>query len=84
MLGNAPVIAQKAPFSPTELVFSCASAIACNATTKNLDVTVLCDDNVPELVLGDSRRLAQILHNFANNSVKFTDEGVPPFHLFIT
>ncbi len=48
---------------------------ATRAHEKNLRLLVDMDATVPEWVRGDVTRLRQILLNFINNAIKFTDEG---------
>ena len=45
------------------------------ADAKGLELLVAVEAGLPERMVGDSIRISQILINFANNAVKFTDGG---------
>ena len=45
------------------------------ATAKGLELVFDVAADVPEVLVGDAMRLSQILINYANNAVKFTDHG---------
>jgi two-component system sensor histidine kinase/response regulator len=45
------------------------------ASAKALELIFEVDSNVPRLMVGDPLRIGQILVNYGNNAVKFTDEG---------
>ena len=46
-----------------------------NTQKKGIALKLEVEDDVPEVLLGDSARLTQILNNLVSNAVKFTDKG---------
>ncbi len=46
-----------------------------NAFEKNLEINVFCNTDIPETLIGDTTKLKQVLNNFVNNSIKFTEKG---------
>ncbi|MGC4076319.1 MAG: ATP-binding protein [Rubrivivax sp.] len=61
-------------FSLRELVSRCTEQIAERAAAKSLALKVDLDDT-PDVLRGDSMRLAQALLNLLSNAVKFTERG---------
>jgi len=57
------------------MVQSIVSSMQYKATEKGIYLKYTVDEAVPDLVIGDSARLIQILLNLAGNSVKFTEKG---------
>ena len=53
------------------------------ALNKNLDLTCSIDPAIPSILMGDPRRLGQILINFIGNAIKFTTKGKIIVKLFI-
>ncbi|MCD4729969.1 MAG: tetratricopeptide repeat protein, partial [Bacteroidales bacterium] len=45
------------------------------AQQKKLYITSETENNIPEIIRGDSTRLSQVLVNLVNNALKFTDKG---------
>jgi two-component system sensor histidine kinase/response regulator len=52
-----------------------ASLVVERAAAKGLEVIIAIDEAVPMQLVGDPLRIGQVLINFANNSVKFTEAG---------
>ena len=63
------------PFSISELLTNITSLFRVKAEQKNLTFFSQITDSLPELVLGDERKLRQVLINLIGNAVKFTEKG---------
>jgi PAS domain S-box-containing protein len=64
--------------TPFKLAFSITSTMHLFETKiqeKNLELITNYDANIPEVLLGDSIRLNQIILNLVSNAVKFTNKG---------
>jgi len=62
-------------FSIDQLIDKAVDLVWDKAAAKGLQVNVEIDSKIPNVLLGDSLRLGQILINFCANAVKFTDQG---------
>ena len=63
------------PFSLAAMVQEVDSVISVLAQTKGLDFDLICEDEMPDMLLGDKERIVQIIINLTGNAVKFTDKG---------
>jgi PAS domain S-box-containing protein len=63
------------PFSPAELLERVITTMSVLAEKKKLTLLHKVAPNLPETLLGDSKRLQQILINLTGNAIKFTTEG---------
>ena len=50
-------------------------SLSLRAGSKNLELAFHIDSGVPEYIVGDPRRLRQIIVNLVGNAIKFTNEG---------
>ena len=66
---------ENADFDIEKLLDNASSLIADKAHAKNLELVIDIAPDVPTHLVGDSLRLGQILLNYANNAVKFTEKG---------
>ena len=62
-------------FELDKVLRNLANLISEKANEKGLELVFDIDQNVPKSLKGDSLRLSQILINYGNNAVKFTNEG---------
>ncbi|WP_374604823.1 PAS domain S-box protein [Niveibacterium sp.] len=62
-------------FELEKVLDNVANLIAEKATAKGLELVFDVDKTVPETLRGDPLRVSQILINYANNAVKFTETG---------
>ncbi|MES2825161.1 MAG: response regulator [Pseudomonadota bacterium] len=62
-------------FSLDELLHSLATIMSVNASDKNLELAIGIEPDVPQVFIGDSHRLQQVLVNLVTNAIKFTEQG---------
>jgi len=62
-------------FELEKVLDSLAYLIAAKTFAKGLDLIFDVDKNVPPKLIGDPLRLEQILINYSNNAIKFTEQG---------
>ncbi|WP_348112861.1 response regulator [Rhodoferax sp.] len=66
---------ERAPFELDSALQNVVNLIAEKASAKGLELICEVGANVPPHLLGDPLRLGQILINYANNAIKFTERG---------
>ena len=66
---------EHAPFELDSALQNVVNLISEKASAKGLELICEVDANVPPQLLGDPLRLGQILINYANNAIKFTERG---------
>ena len=71
--GKLPI--QRAEFSLENLLAHVAGLVWERAEAKGLELIIAIEPGLPDRLVGDAIRIGQILINFANNAVKFTDRG---------
>ena len=63
------------PFSPIMCVEELIRVVRPMAHEKALELSITYNDDVPDAVVGDVRRVRQVLLNLLSNAIKFTSEG---------
>jgi len=69
------VTIEAAPFDLLDVIDNVASLVSQKCAEKGLELIVDVEPQVPQALVGDSLRLGQVLINYANNAVKFTEQG---------
>ncbi|WP_053076813.1 PAS domain-containing hybrid sensor histidine kinase/response regulator [Caenimonas sp. SL110] len=69
------VAIEQAGFTLEQLLGGVADLIADKAAAKGLGLVFDVPADVPQRLVGDSLRVGQILINYANNAVKYTEQG---------
>jgi PAS domain S-box-containing protein len=72
---------EHAEFDVRETVGDAAKLLALRAAEKGLELACRISEEVPDVLLGDSGRLRQVLLNVLGNAVKFTDSGEVVLHV---
>lgn len=71
------------PFTPEALIKQCVDLLNVSANEKSLILTYEVDDTIPKSLIGDPKRIGQILIELVNNALKFTDEGSVHIDMFV-
>ncbi|MFK7795696.1 MAG: EAL domain-containing protein [Gammaproteobacteria bacterium] len=74
-IDSGKLVVDSKEFSLRELLDDVVSIMASQAQSKNLDLAHLICTSVPNSVMGDSRRIRQLLLNLCGNALKFTSTG---------
>jgi PAS domain S-box-containing protein len=69
------LVLEQIEFESVKLLEDICDAIAVQAHGKQLMLTLIIDPAFPQVLIGDSVRVRQILVNLLSNAVKFTSEG---------
>jgi len=69
------------PFMLDRVLEDVFHVLRLKAQEKSLEFTVKISGDVPKHLVGDSKRLGQIIINLANNAVKFTEQGSVSVHI---
>lgn len=66
---------EKTPFNLVDLVKNIKKMNEFRSNEKGIVLQAVIDGDVPQIVVGDPIRIAQILNNLISNSIKFTNQG---------
>ncbi|WP_226444662.1 PAS domain S-box protein [Acidovorax radicis] len=69
------LVVERQPFLLDRMLESVSDVVGYKAGTKGLELVCDVAADVPPNLVGDALRLGQILINYANNAIKFTDSG---------
>lgn len=72
---------QNAAFSLHGLLDDTASLFQSRAEEKGLTFCMVADQNLPAVVVGDEKRIVQVLNNLLGNAIKFTEKGSVTFRV---
>lgn len=69
------VVFENIEFNVAQLMAEVKSLFYPSARNKKIGFNTLISSNVPEILVGDSFRIKQVLNNLVGNAIKFTSEG---------
>jgi two-component system, sensor histidine kinase len=74
-LSRGQFVLEESTFDPHDAIERVAARFAGQGQTRGIKLTLELDQGLPRMVVGDSRRLEQILTNLVSNAAKFSDQG---------
>jgi PAS domain S-box-containing protein len=66
---------ERAPFSLAAVLNDLAAVASATLKDKPVELSIGCAPGVPQFLIGDPLRLAQVLLNLTSNAIKFTEKG---------
>ena len=80
-IDSGKMIVEPEKFNIRELLDEVVSIMATQTRSKNLDLAHLIAYSVPAYLVGDARRIRQLLLNLCGNAIKFTENGEISIHV---
>ncbi len=77
------MVVESIDFDLDQVLDRVAGLIAEKAAAKNLELILEIDEKVPHSLIGDPLRVSQVLINYANNAIKFTERGDVALHVSV-
>jgi len=72
---SGEIFFEEADFNLKDMIHGIRQSFHFRAEEKGIKLKVLIDSELPEVIVGDSARLNQVLTNLIGNAIKFTDTG---------
>lgn len=72
---SGKLLLEQSDFNLKELLESIRSALIYSIEEKGLESKIHYDTDLPQILTGDSMRIAQVLNNLLSNAIKFTRKG---------
>lgn len=69
------ILIESTEFDIFELIEETAGLYRSVVRSKSIRLDIIVDETIPQYLLGDPTRIKQILNNFLNNAIKFTENG---------
>ncbi len=66
---------EKIEFKLPQVLATMTDLMLPKSTEKNIKLSVMVDNKIPEVLIGDPTRLNQVLLNLVGNAIKFTEKG---------
>ena len=66
---------QQVDFSLDEVITTLTTVVASKAASRELELVFELDPGLPSMLVGDPLRLGQVLINYTNNAIKFSEQG---------
>lgn len=70
------MVLSREPYGFGGLVSDIANFCSAACADKNVSFSIDCQEDIPSVLIGDSRRIAQIVMNLFGNAVKFAENGL--------
>ena len=72
---NSSMALAVAPYELADVLSELMDLVSTRAANKNLELSLEVDPALPKVLIGDERRVVQILLNILTNAVKYTEKG---------